>query len=131
MSTITTSIEKCRTETPELGTVLDWLAANNIDEIIPEQPTFVVDDRHIFYRAFQFRDGKRSYDPADIVDNYVDVMIEDRQVPLVVPLTDEVREAFRVLGEGDKPCAVSLVEENYMSRLARDQRLTASGSDKR
>lgn len=86
-----------RDDSPEFATVCDWLAANGIDELIPEDPTFMVIDDRIVYRAFQFKDGQRGHDPAMLADAHLRLLEEDRTVPLQSPVTDEVRAAFDAL----------------------------------
>lgn len=76
----------------------DWLAANGIDEWLPEGGTIKVKGGRITYTAFQFEGGRRGYDGADIVVKGDVAATEQRTVPLVVPLTDKVRAAFRVGG---------------------------------
>ncbi len=78
--------------------VMDWLAANGIDELIPEQPTFLVQDepfvKRIVYRAFKFDGDERGYDMGKISEGYLRLLEGDRSVPLTAPLTGEVRAAF-------------------------------------
>lgn len=89
-----------RDHSPEFAIVCDWLAANGIDEWLPEQPTFLVQDepfkKRIIYRGWKF-DGERGYDVNSIAEGYARLLEEDRIVPLLEPVTDEVRAAFRVL----------------------------------
>ncbi len=83
------------TMSDDMRTVADWLAANGIDELLPDQPTFeVYDDERILYRAFKFNNDNRSHNVADITMGYANLLVEDRIVPVVTPLTAEVREAF-------------------------------------
>ena len=81
--------------------VMDWLAANGIDELIPHQPTFLVQDepmvKRIVYRSFKFDDDQRGYDIQKVSEGYLRLLEEDREVPLVAPLTSEVRAAFEEL----------------------------------
>lgn len=97
---------------PEFTLVSDWLATNGIDELIPENPVIEVNntEQHIIYRAFQFIDGRRGYDLSALKTGYTDILIEDRTVPLIVPLTVEVRDAFQYLEDHGGDVHATLVE---------------------
>lgn len=71
--------------------VYDWLAANGIDEWLPENPTVTIAGDRLTYTAFRFR-GERGWDVEKIVFNpETGMLTEDRTVPLVVPPTDRIR----------------------------------------
>lgn len=121
---MTTAVKsKCptRDSSPEFATVCDWLAANGIDEWLPEDPTFVVQDEHvkrIVYRGFQFDGDERGYDLDKISAGYVQVLHEDRSVPLLAPVTDAVRAAFDVLENSDPKHQAFLVETSNHVKMA-------------
>jgi hypothetical protein len=80
-----------------------WLAPNGIVEWLPERTTFVVASGQITYESFRWR--KRGFDPGELVlrrelepfldaDKGVEAALEHRTVPLLAPLTDQVRELF-------------------------------------
>lgn len=77
---------------PELNEVLDWLAANGIDEWLPERPTITIDYglSQITYTAFQFT-GERGWDVANLASHRDDIHTEERTVPLLVSPTDRIR----------------------------------------
>jgi hypothetical protein len=103
MTAQTISKSPYRDDSPEVTVVSDWLAANGIDELLPDQPTFVVGHGRIIYGGFKFEDDERGYDTDKILsDGIATVLREDRIVPLVSELTDEVRAAFAALEDRDK-----------------------------
>lgn len=95
--------------------VSDWLAANDIDENILENPTFTVRGATISYRGLRFENGKRGYNDHDgcllaLNGDKTDFAFEDRTVPLRTPVTDEVRAAVADLNSRDKE-HLNLIEE--------------------
>lgn len=71
------------------NTVLDWLAANGVDEWLPQQVNVLVDEPEgtLTYTAFPW-DGERGWDPEHIGDDAFgdDPRLDTRTVPLqVVP----------------------------------------------
>lgn len=89
--------ERAKRDSAEYLVVRDWLAANGIDEFLPEDPTFMVIDDQIVYRGFQFKNDRRGHDPEMLAEAYLRILEEDRTVPLAVPLADAVRAAFDAL----------------------------------
>jgi hypothetical protein len=86
------------------GIVYDWLAANGVDEWIPERPTFTVDAGTLTYSAWRWqvdRGGRslRGWDVGNVeLAGAYDIAREDRTVPLVSPLTERVRKAMSAGG---------------------------------
>ncbi len=108
---------------PAFKLVCDWLATNGIDEVVPEQPTFEVNntERHIIYRAFQFIDGQRGHDLGKLRTGHFDILVEDRVVPLVEPLSPTVRDAFQRLEDEGGRLRATLIEIHHRtSRSTRD-----------
>jgi hypothetical protein len=95
-----------------MAIVEDWLAANSIDEMIPEKPTVEVDNtlKRIIYRAFKFEDDERGHEAAKLLVGHSYALIEDRIVPLLAPLTPIVRDAFQELEDGEERSRITLVE---------------------
>lgn len=83
---------------PPFKAANDWLEANGVSEWIPENPTISVVGDQLTYTAFRFEGDRRGFDTKAIVVIGLDVATEDRTVPLRLPLTDVVREAFRQCG---------------------------------
>ncbi len=76
---------------PNIRLCYDWLAANGVDEMLPEDPRICIDQDSgtISYTAFGW-DGPRGWDAANIgITATHDVRTERRTVPLVVA-PDEV-----------------------------------------
>lgn len=105
MTTLTRSNSPIRDKSADMALVCDWLATNGIDELAPEQPTFLVRDDQIIYRAFKFADNQRGYNAATLLDGHVTLLEEDRIVPLLAPVTDDVRAAFERLETIGRECA--------------------------
>ncbi len=76
-----------------------WLAENGVDEWLPEKPRIAVGAGQLTYTAYVWLDGKRGWDGDFIARSGLgaDVVVatEDRVVPLLVPLTDQVRMLAR------------------------------------
>lgn len=105
MTTLVRSNSPIRDKSADVALVCDWLATNGIDEFLPGQPTFMVRDDQIIYQAFKFKNDRRGYDPADLIDGHVSLLEEDRIVPLLAPVTDDVRAAFECLEAAGRECA--------------------------
>lgn len=99
--------------TKDQATCYDWLAANDIVEWLPENSTIQVRGRQIVYDSFVWNDGmERGFnsrfaatcDPGlspriqDIIaqngTSPNGAIIEQRAMPLLAPLTDDIRAAF-------------------------------------
>jgi hypothetical protein len=89
-----------------------WLAPNGVVGLIPECTTVVVADGHITYSAWRHENaGSGPWDSSDVMiasdlwtaeeriarrDDPAGMvaLVDERTVPLVVPVTDRVRELF-------------------------------------
>jgi hypothetical protein len=73
------------------ATLYDWLAANDVDEVLPEHPIIEVNAAAatIRYTAFQW-DGPRGWNYAHLRVGRQDVGREWRTVPLTVPPSPDV-----------------------------------------
>ncbi len=87
--------------TAEQEELLDWLAANGIDEYVPEDTTFDIVDGQISYTSFVWSEGhERGWDrhikvtTDDDPTAEHDTVYETRTVPLREPVTDRIRNLF-------------------------------------
>jgi hypothetical protein len=92
---------------PHFRILYDWLAANGIDEWIPEDPLIQVVGGEIRYQSFVW-DGARGWDIDSIVVDDYGPLFEERRVPLVRPADDLVLAAAHeggavvVVGDDDE-----------------------------
>lgn len=121
------TITEAPPKNPDKVLALKWLAANGIKELLPEKPWFIVEDDRIFYSALKFIDDERSLDVTKLAFSYVDILREDRAVPVVTPLTDEVRAAFRALRAADPADQVRFLEVRNRSCLKADAEAFKAG----
>lgn len=80
------------------GKVYRWLARNGIAEWLPERVELTVDAgaKTITYPSYRWVDGKRGFNAEYvIIPEGAEAPTDERAVPLVEPLTDEVRTAIR------------------------------------
>lgn len=56
------------TRVGDVGVVYDWLAANGVDEWLPDKPTIVVRGQRLEYEAFLWDGAARGWDDAGIAD---------------------------------------------------------------
>ncbi|MEU8023779.1 hypothetical protein AB0B88_16340 [Micromonospora haikouensis] len=84
---------------PPYNELYDWLAANGIDEWLPESPTFVINPAAgtLTYTGHAWT-GPRGWDPQHMASSPGGDVIERRTVPLLAPPTDRIRELCAATG---------------------------------
>lgn len=78
-----------------------WLAANGIDELVPDRPLIIVDETRgqLSVTCWAWKPGADRWDYTLSVTRLGDALAtEERVVPLTVPLTKKVREAITCCG---------------------------------
>jgi hypothetical protein len=77
----------------------DWLAANGIDEWIPEAPAFRVDPAAgtLTYTSYMWV-GPRGWSDTHIDVDAEGPLLEQRTVPMVAPPSDRLRELIPATG---------------------------------
>lgn len=72
-----------------LATVYDWLAANGIEEYLPDNPRLTIDGGTLTYTSYVWPvDSNRGWDLEPVEHLH---LTHPRTVPLVEPMPDEVR----------------------------------------